>query len=60
MSTVTAPDFGALLAPHINSVPETAMPAFLARLERTGRRPLSHVGTGGTGARGGPAGLRRP
>jgi rubrerythrin len=33
--TVTIPDFGALLAPHIGSVPERALPAFLARLERT-------------------------
>ena len=32
---VKAPDFGALLAPHISSVPEAAVPAFLARLERT-------------------------
>lgn len=35
MSTVTAPDFATLLAGHIGSVPEAAVPAFLARLERT-------------------------
>ena len=29
------PDFGALLAEHIRSVPADAMPAFLAMLERT-------------------------
>lgn len=33
--TVTIPDFGTLLAPHIGSVPARAIPAFLARLERT-------------------------
>lgn len=35
MPAITAPDFAALLAPHIGSVPEEAVPAFLARLERT-------------------------
>jgi hypothetical protein len=35
MTTITVPDFGALLADHISSVPETAIPSFLARLERT-------------------------
>jgi hypothetical protein len=35
MSRVSIPDFGELLAPHIGSVPEQAVPAFLARLERT-------------------------
>ena len=35
MPEVTIPDFGALLAPFIGSVPGAAMPAFLARLERT-------------------------
>ena len=35
MAAVTIPDFGILLAPHIGSVPEEAVPAFLARLERT-------------------------
>ena len=32
---VETPDFGALLAPYIGGVPEEAIPAFLARLERT-------------------------
>lgn len=32
---LTIPDFGTLLAPHIGAVPEHAVPAFLARLERT-------------------------
>lgn len=32
---VEVPDFGALLAPYIGAVPEAAVPAFLARLERT-------------------------
>ena len=35
MTDITIPNFGELLAPFIGSVPETAMPAFLARLERT-------------------------
>ena len=35
MATVQAPDFATLLAPHIGSVPDDAVPAFLARLERT-------------------------
>lgn len=35
MNAVTIPNFGELLAPYISSVPEDAMPAFLARLERT-------------------------
>ena len=35
MPAVTAPDFASLLAPHIGSVPDEAVPAFLARLERT-------------------------
>ncbi len=35
MPGMTAPDFGALLAPHIEAVPDEALPAFLARLERT-------------------------
>ena len=35
MSMVNTPDFGALLAEHIGSIPEKAVPAFLARLERT-------------------------
>jgi hypothetical protein len=35
MPVVTAPDFGMLLAEHIGSIPEQAVPAFLARLERT-------------------------
>ena len=35
MSTVSIPNFGELLAPYIGSVPEEAVPAFLARLERT-------------------------
>ncbi|MEH6592372.1 MAG: hypothetical protein V7746_19055 [Halioglobus sp.] len=35
MSVVNIPDFGALLAEHIGSIPEPAVPAFLARLERT-------------------------
>jgi hypothetical protein len=35
MTSVSIPDFGALLAPFIGSVPEEAIPAFLARLERT-------------------------
>ena len=32
---VVVPNFGELLAPYIGSVPEDAVPAFLARLERT-------------------------
>ena len=32
---VTVPNFGELLAPYIGSVPPEAVPAFLARLERT-------------------------
>ena len=35
MPAVTVPDFATLLADHIGSVPEAAIPAFLARLERT-------------------------
>lgn len=35
MPSVTVPNFGELLAPYISSVPAQAMPAFLARLERT-------------------------
>ena len=35
MSTVSIPNFGELLAPYIGSVPEQAVPAFLASLERT-------------------------
>jgi hypothetical protein len=35
MPTVTTPDFAALLGPHISAVPEEAIPAFLALLERT-------------------------
>lgn len=35
MNAVTIPNFGELLAPFIGSVPADAMPAFLARLERT-------------------------
>lgn len=35
MSTITAPNFAELLAPYIDSVPAEAVPAFLARLERT-------------------------
>lgn len=35
MPAVTVPDFGTLLAQHIGSVPADAIPAFLARLERT-------------------------
>ena len=35
MSAVTFPDFAELLAHHIASVPAEAVPAFLARLERT-------------------------
>ncbi|MFK7974840.1 MAG: hypothetical protein AB8C02_01810 [Halioglobus sp.] len=35
MNAVTVPNFGELLAPYIGSVPPEAMPAFLARLERT-------------------------
>jgi hypothetical protein len=35
MTVVTMPDFAALLADHIGTVPEEAVPAFLARLERT-------------------------
>jgi hypothetical protein len=34
MSDVTAPNFGALLAPYIQAVPAEAMPRFLALLER--------------------------
>ncbi|MEH6515266.1 MAG: hypothetical protein V7742_01190 [Halioglobus sp.] len=34
-TTVAIPDFGALLAPYIGSVPQDAIPAFLASLERT-------------------------
>ena len=32
---VAVPNFGELLAPYIGSVPQDAVPAFLARLERT-------------------------
>ena len=32
---VAVPNFGELLAQYISAVPETAVPAFLARLERT-------------------------
>jgi hypothetical protein len=35
MPQVTVPNFGELLAPYIGSVPAEAVPAFLARLERT-------------------------
>ena len=35
MASVAAPNFGELLAEYISSVPENAVPAFLARLERT-------------------------
>jgi len=35
MTDITVPDFGLLLAPYIQAVPAQAMPAFLARLERT-------------------------
>jgi hypothetical protein len=35
MPSITAPDFGELLAGYIGAVPESAVPAFLARLERT-------------------------
>lgn len=35
MSGVNAPDFASLLAPHIQTVPEEALPSFLARLERS-------------------------
>lgn len=35
MSSVTIPDFASLLGPHIGGVPEAALPAFLARLERS-------------------------
>jgi len=35
MPAVNVPDFATLLADHIGSVPEAAIPAFLARLERT-------------------------
>jgi hypothetical protein len=35
MRAVTLPDFASLLAPYISAVPEAAIPAFLARLERT-------------------------
>jgi hypothetical protein len=35
MPGVTAPDFASLLAPHIERVPDDALPAFLARLERS-------------------------
>lgn len=35
MNAITVPNFGELLAPYIGSVPPEAMPAFLARLERT-------------------------
>lgn len=35
MPNVTAPDFGKLLAQYIAAVPDNAVPAFLARLERT-------------------------
>ncbi len=34
MTGATAPDFAVLLAPHIERVPDGALPAFLARLER--------------------------
>lgn len=35
MAELEIPDFGALLAPQIGSVPADAVPAFLARLERS-------------------------
>jgi hypothetical protein len=35
MPAVAVPDFALLLAPAISAVPEEALPAFLARLERT-------------------------
>ena len=35
MAELSIPDFGELLAPQIASVPEDAVPAFLARLERS-------------------------
>jgi hypothetical protein len=35
MAELSIPDFGELLAPQIGSVPEDAVPAFLARLERS-------------------------
>lgn len=35
MAHVTIPDFATLLARHINTIPTDAVPAFLARLERT-------------------------
>ncbi len=35
MADLTIPNFGELLAPQIGSVPEDAVPAFLARLERS-------------------------
>ena len=35
LPNVTVPNFGELLAPYIGSVPPEAVPAFLARLERT-------------------------
>ena len=35
MESPDIPNFGALLAEHIGSIPEPAVPAFLARLERT-------------------------
>lgn len=35
MPSTPAPDFATLLAPFISSVPAAAVPAFLARLERT-------------------------
>jgi hypothetical protein len=35
MAELSIPDFGELLAPQISSVPEDAVPAFLARLERS-------------------------
>ena len=34
MADVTAPDFGALLAPQLSSIPPDALPRFLALLER--------------------------
>lgn len=35
MNAIAIPNFGELLAPFIGAVPPEAMPAFLARLERT-------------------------
>jgi hypothetical protein len=39
---VTAPDFASLLAPYISGVPEDAVPAFLALLERTAAERYRH------------------